>query len=50
MEVLWDFVRVDVEQPDTKTAQAHVYGNVHILARRRPPTVPRGSWCRRYGR
>jgi hypothetical protein len=30
IEVLWDFVNVDVEQPDAETAQAQAYGNMHM--------------------
>jgi hypothetical protein len=31
IELLWDFVNVDVEQPDAAKAQAQAYGNVHLL-------------------
>jgi hypothetical protein len=31
IELLWDFMNVDVEQPDAETAQAQAYGNIHML-------------------
>jgi 4'-phosphopantetheinyl transferase EntD len=31
IELLWDFVNVNVEQPDAETAQARAYGNLHMF-------------------
>jgi hypothetical protein len=31
IKLLWDFVNVDVEQPDAETAQTQAYGDIHML-------------------
>jgi hypothetical protein len=31
IELVWDLVNFNVEQPDAETAQAQEYGNIHML-------------------